>query len=336
MPYTELTNVASYDALLTEIRDFLSATGDWTFHQNLTSPDEDSSPTAGGHQLVASNGDVLFGLRSTTSGPGANVLYLFDGVPAYSASAIDSLPNNSGNRYSLSDIGQAGGAGIRRLQQFAGPFPKAYLFTNDPSTYLHVVVEVQAGVFRHLMVGNAVKYGTWTGGGYYAATYWVSLADANDVDQPNNSASTVPFDSNGLTGIGWTLHFERTSLSPQTKWLAAEAASTFNGVKRRKGAGSFRGGWGRAIGNLRESLFSGLIPLAPVMLQYVQETDDPDTVHFVGSLPDTRMVNITNLAPADSILIGSDEYVCFPLVTKNGATDFYNTGVMGVAYKKHT
>lgn len=326
MPYTALANVASYDALLGEIRNFLNATGDWTIHEDLVAPDE--GVASGGRELVISNGDCLAGLRSTDTGVGANKLFLFDGIPAYSASAIDSLPGNSGNRYNDGIINAAGDPGIRHLQQFAGPFPTAHLFTNDPSTYCHVAVEVQAGVWKHLMFGNMRKFGTWTGGGYYGATHWA--LDVNNIDSPGSPFHTVPFGTAGSGGGGydWTVHYEHGS----DLWISLNEF-VYNGVQRRAAYGAFTGGYGNAFKQLPESLFSGLIPLAPALIQALRTSDNPQTTRFIGQIPDVRQVNITNLSPNEILSIGSDDWRCYPLKAKNGGNDQYNSGYNGIAYK---
>lgn len=333
MPYQLLTNVADYDAVLGAIRDFLNATGDWTFHQDLVAGVIGSG--AGGRQLVASCGDVLVGLRSTTTGAGANRLYLFDGVPPYASGTtdLDNLNLNSGIRITGGTVTSASEPSERHLQQFAGPFPSLHLFTDDPSTYCNVALEVSAGIWKHLCFGNLLKFGTWTGGGYYAAHYW-SLG-VNDIDNAASSFHHPIFDNNSV-GIerAWTVHMDLGS----TKWISATAGTT-NSVVRDQGRASFRGGFGETFKNIRESQFSGFIPLAPVLVQHVKTADTPDTIRMIGQVPDIRMVNIANIAPGDTLTIGSDEYLCFPLNTKKDPAtldDNYNSGYAGIAYRKRS
>lgn len=332
MAYTLLTNVADYDALLGEIRNFLNATGDWTIHQDLTGPDE--GVASGGRQLVMSNGDVLVGLRSTDTGVGADRLYMFDGIPPYgSPPSLDQLPDNSGIRYSDGIINSASDPGVRTLQTWAGPFPTAHLFTDDPSTYCHVVVERAAGVFVHMGFGHLHKFGTWTGGAYYTSHFWQS--GASIIDQPNSSFHQTFFDQASTGARAWTVHYEGSG----QKWIAPNGGSAFdpavlNGVQRKLATGSGRGGFGRMFKNIAESLFSGFIPLGPIVVGAHEATDTPDTLRFVGQVPDVRLVNVTNLSPGDSLFIGADEWLAFPLMAKNGATGQYNSGVSGLAYLK--
>lgn len=337
MAYQLLTNVADMDALLGYIRDFLDDTGDWTIVQDMVTPDEDgptSTPEqianlAHGSQLVVSNGDCLAGLRSTTGGLGKDRLYLFDGIAPYSSGTLDSMNGNSGNRYEGNGITQLN-LFMRGFQAHAGPFPKAHLFTNDPSTYIHIVVEVSAGVFKHMSFGNLIKFGTWTGGGYYCGHWW----DTSDtyIDEVSGQHH-VPFDN--YSGPGgqslWTVHYENGS----DKWICLQEQDNVNstGVNRKRGRCTMRGGFGRMFKNIKESSFSGLIPLGPILFQAVRVTDDPDTTRIIAQAPDVRNVNITNLAPGATITIGSDTWMCFPMTAKNGANNQYNSKVAGYAYK---
>ena len=328
--YTPLVNVASYDALLGEIRNFLNSTGDWTIHQNLVAPDE--GVASGGRQLVMSNGDVLVGLRSTDTGVGGDRLYLSDGIPPYASgsTSFDNLNQNSGPRYSDGTINSASDPGFRHLQTFAGPFPTAHLFTDDPSTYCHVAVEVQAGVWKHLLFGNMIKFGTWVGGGYYTCTHWA--LDTSNIDSPGSPNHNSIFDA-GPAGAGvgydWTVHYDFGA----NHWIAQNATTAFPGVTRLQGAAGFRGGYGHAFKQIPESLFSGLIPLAPCLIQAVRATDVPPTTRFIGQIPDIRQVNITNLEPNEVLTIGADQWRVYPLKAKNGGADQYNSGINGIAYK---
>lgn len=337
MPYSLLTSVANVDTLLGEIRDFLSDTGDWTIHQNLITPDEDvivppGNPAlvAGGRQLVASNGDCLVGLRSTLTGPGANKLYLFDGIPPWSGSpSLDSMNGNSGLKYSDSDI--SSDSDDKRSFRKVGPFPRVHLFTNDPSTYCHVVIEFTSGRFRHLHFGNLIKRGTWTGGGYYACSYHSSFSSF--IDSPSSLQHNVPWSANSGYERDWTVHYVNGS----DNWISGNTAEyTLNDVIRRIGVGTVGGGMGRAFSNLPETPYSGLISLVPVMIGAIRATDTPDTLRYIGQVPDLRAVNIQNLAPGQSYSVGSDEYVVFPWAQKNGGVGQETSGVAGFAYLKRT
>jgi len=334
MPVSALTNVSDWDTLLTEIRNFLNATGDWTIHVDNASPPSGEGTTAGGRELVVSNGVCLAGLRSTTSGPGANRMLLFDGVPPWSVSHIDAMPNNSGISLVDGDYTNAADPinGRRTNPAFAGPFPTAFLFTDDPSTYLHVVVEVIAGRYRHFHFGNMRKFGTWTGGAYYAMTFWSQIVNVS-IDIPSSSFHHTPFDAaNAQTGLETTFYYDDGT---GCLWRAV-TETTFNGVVRKRGHGTQRGsGMGRMFRSIQETPFSGLIALQPITFWSTTTADTPDTIRCMGQIKDVAAVNMRNLQPGQSYFIGSDEWMTFPLAQKGDPAvglDVENSGYFGMAY----
>jgi hypothetical protein len=330
VPIERLTNVADFDDLLGEIRTFLSATGDWTIHRDLLTPDE--GVASGGRILVVSNGDVLAGLRSTTTGVGAGRLYLFDGIPPYSGTPnLDALPGNSGIVMTDGTYNSATTPDARVFTTtFTGPFPTAFLFTDDPSTYCHVVIEVTAGKYRHILFGNLHKFGSWTGGGYYASHRWTT--DNTTVDAPDGATHTVPFDgsSDAAQGGQWTVHYEGGGFV----WVSP-LQDLFNGVSRRRARGSVRGGFGTLFRSIEESAFSGLVALNPVTVWPVTTTDTPVTTRCAGRVPDVAEINLKNFSPGDSYFIGADEWIVFPVATKGLPTvqlNVENSGYYGLAY----
>lgn len=330
MPIARLTNVASLDAVLGEIYTFLNATGDWTI--SLPPTLATKGALAGGRDLIMSNGDVLVGLRSTTGSAGLNRLYLFDGSGTYVSGPPDSLPGNSGWNLSGANYENASTPQARVFdEQFAGPFPTVTLFTDDPSTYCHVAIEVSAGRFRHLWFGNMLKYGTWTGGAYYATTYWDDAAAS--IDNPAATQHTTPMDGSvgDLNLRQWTARYSFGG----SNWIAPTEA-TVNSVQRRQGRGSVRGGLGHAFRSVTETPFSGLVALQPITVWAWRLSDTPDSLRMIGRIPDVFEVNMQTLAPGESYFIGPDEYVVFPLATKRDPAerlDNENSGNYGYAYK---
>lgn len=333
MPATRLTNVADWDTMLGYIRTALNSAGSWTFNQDLQPPDV--AGAANGRILVATNSDCLVGLRSTQSGLGANRLYLFDGIPPYGTpafSTLDNLPGNSGLRVSAAQYVAAADVGRVINPAFAGPFPSAFIFTNNPSTYCHVCVEVSAGRYRHVAFGNLAKSGTWTGGGYYASTFWDQTPGPSHViDDPGSASHSVLFDSAPVTQPGFTLHYENLGFH----WVAP-VQTTLNGADRRRCYGSVRGGFGQAFRNVAQTSFSGLTAVVPITLWPYTSTDSPPTTRSCGQVPDLFEINLRNFAPGASYYIGATEYVVFPLSQKGVTTDRLNaenSGNYGLAYK---
>lgn len=336
MPMTALTNVADWDTALGYIRTAINSAGGWTLNQDLQPPDNGAA--ANGRILVATNGDCLFGLRSTQSGSGANRLYLFDGVPPYGTPAfttLDNLPNNSGLRVTNANYTAAADVGRVAQPAFAGPFPTVKIFTNNPSTYCHVVIEVSAGRYRHLAFGNAIKFGTWTaGGGYYALTCWDQTGGGvHTIDNPGALGHCGLFDSANLSQ-NFTLHYEDGATA--YKWRTP-FETTLNSVLRRQCYGSMRGGFGQAFRNRQASAWSGFVNLVPITIWPRTNTDSPATVRCAAQIPDLFEVNMRFLTVGQILTIGANDYYCFPLSQRGIPTDRFdveNSGYYGLAYRK--
>jgi hypothetical protein len=339
MSYTKLTNVADVDSLLGSLRTFLSGDG-WGILQDLISPGSGSpneGSSAGGRKLVVTKGDCLAGIRSAVTGTGGGRLYLFDGIPDTSpivpGSYLDQLPGNSGIRVSNSEYTTTT-VSARCWNAAAGPFPNVWFFSNAAETSCHVVAEVSSGVFHHMLFGVAEKFGTWTGGGYYACTQWDQTATFINSPASNNHQGIFDSATGAGASAGWTLHCESGN-SPNVRWMAPSGTDLAS-VAREAGRGNGRGGLGGVFANIDQTPFSGVIGLAPILLLRQTAADDPDTFHLVARIPDVRLVNMTNLVPGQEYILGSDTWTCFPLRAKNGASGQNSSGVYGLAYKKVT
>lgn len=348
MAYVNVTNVADMNAVLGNIATFLIADS-WTMTANMGAPSVDGPPfvpitqlvvPAGGHVVIARKNDCLVTLRSTTSGLGSDCLYLLGAYGAYTSGSDGTLPTNDGLNTSNLYIGgpgspltNAGGIpGLRGFQQTVGPFPNLYLFSDSAGTYVHIVLEIFAGVYRHMHFGNLTKFGTWTGGAYFAGMFWnQSNSNPFPISNPADSTHSVPFDNQqNSQSNAWTVHYQNAS----DKWIYNGSDQVFGGVQRREARGSARGGFPNMFKNIQESLFSALIPLGPVIIGAVRESDVPITTRWIGQVPDFRLINIQNLLPAQEFSIGADTWKVFPMCSKNTVPTQNGSKVAGFAYKK--
>lgn len=347
MPYSTVTNVTNYSALLGYLATFISGLSGWTIDLNLTTPTVDSltpptPPAVGGKVLAAHNtAGVNFCLRSTDTGNGANCLYLFDAYGTTPFTADGPVATGSGRQAALgytSNSVTSANATVRGFQQLVGPYPSLFMFSDDAGDYVHIVLEWQSGKFRHLHLGSLKRYGTWTGGQYYAPMFW-NQGGLNTPNNPNpisyasSNAHELPWDNGNNGAQGWSVHYP----SPTgDSWIGGSSDSTYGGVMNRAAYASLRGGFNRAFKNIIQSSFSGLVPLAPIIVGAVRSTDSPNTIRFIGEVPDVRMVNMTNLSDLQEFAIGTDTWKVFSVASKNGAAGQENSGVMGFAYKKIT
>lgn len=368
MTFQVITNLTNYDTVLSTIKSFIDAVntavgggGAWGISTSLTAATVDTAgaSAAGGHVLIvygkgANNQDVTFGMRSTVTGPGANCLYMFDGIGTGSAPASGiehTIPGNSGGDYGAytnAGVIVAGGKPqIRGFQNpFVGPYPSMWCFSNATGDYLHFVLEIAAGKFRHLHIGAITKFATWpfAGGGYYAGSFWsqsgLGSPPGNNISIPSSNNHILPWDNNSsfVNSCEWTVHYQSPNGASTGNWIspAGDYATNITAIERRNGRGSIRGGWGRMFKNISESLYSGLIPIGPVVIGAVRQSDTPDSIRFIGQIPDVRMVNMTNLTDGQTFAIGTDIWQCFSFASKNGSPGQENSGVGGFAYKQIT
>lgn len=337
MPFTQLTNVADSDALLGHIRTFLASTlTGWTLHLDLATPTD--GPSAGGRDLVASKGSILVGLRSCTSVNSGGRLLLFDGIPAYTGGQIpDNLSGNSGTPLATGAYDSASVPACKHINGAPGPYPNVYLFgANSPQSYVHVVVEISAGVYRQVAFGEMSKHGTWTGGEYYSASFHSLGASA--IDEPDDVFHRYLFDGNSLSQStnGPTVRCV-TASSPVANWLSlsGNGNAVRSSIQTRPGLfGAVRGGWGTQMLRVRQSSFSGIVPLVPISVAFLEISSTPDVMHFLGTIPDVRSVNIETLSPGQTLTIGGDTWWIFPCTRKNGAATTQNSGAQGLAFKQ--
>lgn len=327
------TSVAGPDGGLTHIRNFINSTlTGWTIHQDNVDPGAGQN-SAGGRLLVASKGDVLVGIRSTTTGSSNGNLHLFDGVPPWTTPVnADSLPGNSGIRVTNTQYDDTTGA-WRFWNEVGGTWPRMWIFGNNSPSYVHVVAEISTDIFYHMHFGELTKIGTWTGGAYYGADFWGRGLTA--IDDPGSTTHTVSFDgASPSSGKATTVHCATTV--PTSSWLGLQEGSdiTLNSVQRRMGeCGPLRGGWGLEWWQPNAAPMNGQVPLYPIHIFYRDTAPTPDAMHHLGYVTDLRVLNINALQPAQDLSIGGDTWRAFPLKRKNGADNTFNSGFYGLAYR---
>lgn len=225
---------------------------------------------------------------------------------------------------------------------FAGPHTGYWFFEQDSGpAYVHVVVEVDAGRYRHFGFGQIDKIGDWVGGEY---TYGIKIFQGGQSEDPTSSFNNYGIDSSNTqvsADGGATLRVEGHTGEPSaaTIW-----AAFFNGTvgNDRGGNPRWRGvhGWRYSpeFGSLywmRISEASAFKPMFPIEMAVADFAGAPDLIYKLGYQPDVRMVNIANLVPGQIINIGGDDWYFFPVVRKQRLqVDTEETFNWGVAYKR--
>lgn len=194
-----------------------------------------------------------------------------------------------------------------------------YNFFGGPN-HACMVIEPTAGQYRHLQTGVLIKAGTYTGGGFLATTE-VSTSQSGpshawpwDDHSYNNASRTIV----RATTTGATKYYEASQ-----QLAAADRLLT-----------SVRNDW--HLGGLISrgiNLFAGNTTLNPI-----RPAAGAATGGFympLGQVPEIRMCNLELASPGETIPIGSDDWMVFPVVVRAQTLSYpENSGMNGIAYRK--
>jgi len=243
-----------------------------------------------------------------------------------------------------------------------GAWSGHHLFTDGDSgtdaTYIHAVIQISTRVWRHFHVGRLQKYGTWVGGNYMFGHF--HRQDAAEITNPYNSTHIEPFGgiradnaSSGPLKAG-SLHVEGFAGSGSNNaiiWMVSTVLGIARAAVVSKTTGNVNGGpydvghfkvmnyashLGGGLQIIAKSLLANASPLVPMHVFGKFEFNATDSWGALGTIPDVFRVNMQDFTPGETITIGTDDYVIFPVInsdiinTVNG--DEY-TGYEGYAYK---
>lgn len=210
----------------------------------------------------------------------------------------------------------------------AGPYAAYHLFS-DGANYIHCAAEVSAGLFRHVVFGGIEKTGAFTGGAYVDAVHWDGAPIY--IDNPDDERHSVLFDNNALRDYFWGYGGGRLRADIDglvDKWWAFDRNSTY-----RASGGIRSGGLLDWLSDRSPNTFNALTPLFPIYI-HVKRPDAGSKWSILGTVRDLRFCDITHIDPGATLTIGSDDWMIFPIVQKNGGTDEPNSGTYGYAYRK--
>lgn len=216
-----------------------------------------------------------------------------------------------------------------------GPFVAYHFFEGDD--YIHVVVEVDSGRYRHLHIGIAEKFCAFTGGLYVQGTslYYNSTSPSNissdDNVYPWSTASRVDNGTNMIyadagEGAVWNSH----SLS---------AANRYGDTCRKEASSDVefdRAGMLRPIFAASPNSANGLAPLIAPRITIRKTTG---LYCILGQPKAVRIINMTNIVPGATVTIGPDEWLAFPFTLRRATNNDITTDgsqYFGFAYLKNT
>ena len=323
----------------------------WTYRGSAGSPDETLAPLC----FFRTTDDALF----MFTGLDENLLEDLYDQPDNPANGPDNTSFNSdwtGNLPNTMDCPAVNGADP------GGAWSGHHLFTDGTSSvdasYIHAVIQITTREWRHFHIGRLLKYGTWVGGNYMFGHFHNQASGS--ITDPYDATHAQPFggnrqdNDNSGPNKGGTLHCEglagtgannaviwhRSSALGQARITAAsKTTGNVNNVNYDMGTFKATGYAYQAGGGLQviqKSLLANASPLVPITVFGKGDFNSNDSWMALGTIPDVFRVNMKDFTPAETITIGTDDYVVFPAVnsdiinTVNG--DEY-TGYEGYAYK---
>lgn len=213
----------------------------------------------------------------------------------------------------------------------AGPFPSYHFFSGeeDGSCYLHVAVEISTAVYRHFVMGELIKSGSYTGGVYVDGNRWSTSTSFANI--PDSTSHQVVCDTNctssAQTGHIWvdydgkTNNWQRNAPSSQ--------ADTF------------------CLGGFRSFSLDAFLSSVPVMSWNLRNMMKPLRYYAnrasnlrspIGHIPHMRGIFMNNLVPAEQITLGGDTWIVLPVTQRtetfgSGSSSVPSSGFYGYAYR---
>lgn len=254
---------------------------------------------------------------------------VFAGVLANSTEWITrgARGHNAGVAYDA----QPGNAGQSHVMNLgAGPFTAYHFFVGEEDGYphIHVVVEVSALQFRHWTLGSLVKFGTWDGGTISDST----LLSDNSLTRHVPESSSHRHICDASYGSNASAHLYIDYDAKVDNW---QMIGTANTTTTTHGTGSTRSNGIRAgiqdVGYQRWNFRTPMWPLE----YFVNRASSLKSA--AGRIPNMRGINVTNFAEGDITVLGSDEWMIFPVFRRQIAAvpnTEVSSGVYGYAYLK--
>lgn len=331
MPYAIGTPTDQHD-LLDKLRIFLAANG-WTV--NMWADDVTSyftrSGSAGtvGKRLHVSRGSLYLNFRScvrhTVFGKynTSTTAYTSDGVSVYGSQHTGiafymSTGYDGGLAWDMQPGGprwptettKSMGAGHR----MSGAIPSYRFFlTNDPFM-LVISLEETTAVWRHLILCDVQKYGTWTGGEMFAGSVCmgrpiysainydlIPLQGYQDADSYDRG---LRISGGGQSSQGWALGSNDTQdgslISKVLANVATEAAFT-----------NIYQDFTMPLLACLPSNFTGILPLLP--MHVAQKVAGYAETRLLGEIPGLRLTRMDGHVPGDIITMGASKWMILPV-----------------------
>lgn len=205
-----------------------------------------------------------------------------------------------------------------------------WLFSHASPDDIVVVLRYQPTRFLYFTFGQLLKYGTYPGGEYYAASSESTTSGNEDTGQ---RAAQVPFltssDLANFAGLFWRRTYVNSLSVGIPDLIHAEIDSnTWGGPVSHQSSAAIIPGRIQFLASSSDhtyplqnrlvSAFNGLATLQPIEVFALR----PDA-HYspLGRVEHLRYANVINHNPADIIDIGGQKWMLFPWTEKGGPGD---------------
>ena len=200
---------------------------------------------------------------------------------------------------------------------------KVYLFgASTPEPFIAVVVEYGVNLYRHLYIGNLVKHSDFVGGECISAatplttttsgSYPVSYRTANYLFAGRGRALAETY-SGGVRAV------HANNPTPWRKFYTSTAVTPLTSLDNTGAIGGFTDDVNDGYLARGKAAYAGVQILVPINL-YAPVPITGDTLFApLGYPAGIRMVNMQDIDPNYTFLIGSQTWRCFPVFTKSSA-----------------
>jgi hypothetical protein len=208
----------------------------------------------------------------------------------------------------------------------AGPFPSYHFFVGDEGgmDYVHVTVEVATGIYRHFVLGELVKSGSYTGGVYVDGVRWATGSTSANVPDSTSHQSICDTSHSGSAESG---HIWIDYDSKSNNWQRVQSSSTSSadsclGGSRGNSIDSFLSSTPFLDWNLRQMLK----PLR-YFANRASSLRSP-----IGRIPNMRVCYMNALSPTEVITIGGEDWIVFPVAQRTESFGSTSSSIVSSGY----
>lgn len=306
MPYATSSADGPTD-LLEKLRSFAESAG---WH---TDAFRDRSTT--GKALSLHCGDLYVTFFSQTTGGNSGNPPPFIGIFGHTGFSNSADPNT-----------QSQSSPTVMTNYVPGPYHAVHFFCAvAPQPYLHVVLETQAGTFKHFGTGQLVKQGIVDSGQYVYGSAW--YYEYNYINNSDNYHA-VAFDDTASPWLSSALQVRADfgGISPRWGLISSTASEPLR----------LRTGWrykDSPLGLLHECGHSQITGRAPGYPLWCAVNRTANLYTVIGHPPDLRYIRLDSYAPNEELVLGPDRWKLFPVHRKNGPAGTPNSATHGFALR---